>query len=220
MLIGLDNAGKTTILSALQGQRDNNITATVGFNRETVKHERYNITYFDLGGGKTIRKIWRKYYASIHAAIFVIDAADESRLNEAKEILHESVKNPFFTGKSLLILANKRDLKQALSPEEIAERLNISNISQYVYRYNIIACSALNFRKKGVDEYINRGLTWLTDCIDSQFEQLNKRVEKESKEVEERERTEKEERMKKIRERKALEQCQMVDENQASQLNQ
>lgn len=220
MLIGLDNAGKTTILSALQGEFDHHTTPTVGFNRETVKHGKYNITYFDLGGGANIRKIWRKYYAAIHAAIFVIDSAEESRLEEVRRVLFETVQNPFFRGKSLLVLANKQDLKTALTPGELAERLQLADLTDYVYRYNILPCCALtgggakggSSKRGSIDPQIKKGLSWLSDSIDENFDALCSRIEKEAKAEEERERKEREEKMQRVRERKEREAQEQLEE--------
>jgi ADP-ribosylation factor-like protein 13B len=85
MLIGLDNAGKTTLLSSIQGgkiiivaiidtknqETKTNVTPTIGFNREQIKHGRYDITYFDLGGNEKFRGIWTRYFAAV-PLLFII----------------------------------------------------------------------------------------------------------------------------------------------------
>jgi ADP-ribosylation factor-like protein 13B len=205
MLIGLDNAGKTTLLSTIQGETDHHVMPTIGFNREQVKHGRYDITYFDLGGSEKIRGIWSHYFASIHGAIFVVDSADKNRFEEAKQALFDSVKHPQFRGKSLLILANKQDKKEAIPAHEIAQLLDLDQLQDHVYRYNILPCAALSQPNKPTDPQIKKGLSWLGDAIDEDFEKLSKRVDKESKEAEEKERLAYESKKRQIQQRKEKE---------------
>ena len=61
----IDNAGKSTFLASLKGHADFKPMPTVGFNREVLKHEHYEITYFDVGGGANIRAIWPNYFPSV-----------------------------------------------------------------------------------------------------------------------------------------------------------
>ena len=103
-------------------------------------------------------------------------------------------------------MANKQDKKQAIPAHEIAQRLGLDQLQQYVHRYNILPCYALAPRNKPVDPQIKKALTWLGDSIDEDFEQLNRRVDKERKEVEEQERLALEEKKRAVRERKAKEQ--------------
>ncbi|KAL0479371.1 ADP-ribosylation factor-like protein [Acrasis kona] len=205
MFIGLDNAGKTTMLSTIQGETDTNTTPTIGFDKKRVVHGKYNITYFDLGGSKGFRGIWDRYYGSIHGAIFVVDSADENRLEEAKQALFESVRHPKFTGKSLLILANKQDKKESIPAHEIAQKLELDKLKSLVHRYNILPCSAIQAQNKPQDPQIKKGVTWLSESIDEQFESLNKRIEKDMRDEAEQAKLEREEKRRIVAERKAKE---------------
>ncbi len=92
-----------------------------------------------------------------------------------------------------------------MAAHEIAQKLELDQLTQYVHRYNILPCYALAPPNKPVDPQIKKALTWLGDSIDEDFEQLNRRVDKERKEVEEQERLALEEKKKAVRERKAKE---------------
>ncbi|KAF0980817.1 hypothetical protein FDP41_013300 [Naegleria fowleri] len=210
MLIGLDNAGKSTFLAALKGHADFKPMPTVGFNRETLKHQHYEITYFDVGGGANIRSIWPNYFPSIHGAIFVVDSADEKRLEEAQKTLEESIKHPYFKGKPLLVLANKKDLPNSLDPSEISEKLKLHELAQYVSSFNILPSIAKReLTKNKLDDHIVKGLDWLSNEIEKNIEELSKRIEKEEKEFEEEEKRlaeEKWERVRKMREERLKQQ--------------
>ena len=87
IMLGLDNGGKTTLVQCLasaQGQRDQTPQPTVGFRNDVAKIGSTPLTIFDVGGGIQIRGIWDAYYADVHAAVFVVDAADSSRFPEAR----------------------------------------------------------------------------------------------------------------------------------------
>ena len=85
MVIGCDGAGKTTLLHAMCGKPHADPTATGGFDA-TLKCVLMGtpLHFYDVGGGKQIRAIWKSYYADVHAAIFVVDAADPSRFDEVR----------------------------------------------------------------------------------------------------------------------------------------
>lgn len=108
VLIGLDNAGKTTLLHTIMGEVPEYVTPTTGFNKETFKESPFTIEVFDLGGGNRIRNIWGKYLAEVHGAVFVVDSSDAERFAEAKEVLLETLGNPFLSSKPILIMANKQ----------------------------------------------------------------------------------------------------------------
>jgi uncharacterized membrane protein YukC len=117
----------------------------------------------------------------------------------------------------LVRLANKQDKKEAMPAHEIAQRLGLDQLQQYVHRYNILPCYALAPPNKPVDPQIKKALTWLGDAIDEDFEQLNKRVDKERREVEEQERQILEEKKRLVRERKAREEQELREQEQKEQ---
>ena len=108
VLLGLDNAGKTTLLHTIMGEVPDYVGPTYGFTNETFAESAFTISVYDVGGGKRIRSIWGKYLAEVHGAVFVVDAADPGRFEEAKEVLLETLSNPYLSSKPILILANKQ----------------------------------------------------------------------------------------------------------------
>ncbi len=65
LLVGLDSAGKSTLLANLNGESMDDVTPTVGFSSTTLDVGRCTVTFYDLGGGAKIRDIWKNYYAKV-----------------------------------------------------------------------------------------------------------------------------------------------------------
>jgi ADP-ribosylation factor 1/2 len=108
VMVGLDAAGKTTILYKLK-LGDKVITIpTIGFNVETVEYKNINFTVWDIGGQDKIRPLWRYYYANTQAVIFVVDCNDRDRLPEAREELHRMLSEHALKDSILLVFANKQ----------------------------------------------------------------------------------------------------------------
>jgi len=89
LVLGLDNAGKTTILYKLQNESDEEIQTipTIGFNVETLQYKNIKFQVWDLGGQTSIRPYWRCYYPNTDAIIFVVDSADKERIIIARQEL-------------------------------------------------------------------------------------------------------------------------------------
>jgi ADP-ribosylation factor-like protein 1 len=82
LILGLDNAGKTTILYRLQNDDDAVVQTipTIGFNVEVLQYKNIKFQVWDLGGQTSIRPYWRCYYPNTDAIIFVVDSCDNERL--------------------------------------------------------------------------------------------------------------------------------------------
>ena len=91
LILGLDNAGKTTILKALSNESIDDIKPTTGFNVKNLLHDGYNLNVWDVGGQEILRKYWEYYYETTDALVYVIDSSDTKRLElsgiELKKIL-------------------------------------------------------------------------------------------------------------------------------------
>lgn len=79
------------------------VTPTVGFTRIEMKQDKFQVTIFDLGGGKRIRDIWKNYYTMSHGVVFVVDSTDVDRIHETKETLTEVLGHPCISGKPVLV---------------------------------------------------------------------------------------------------------------------
>ena len=73
----------------------------------------YHVTIYDLGGSKSFRGIWPKYYHEVHGFIFVVDSADQARLAECSTVLRAMLDHHQVRGKPILLLANKADSELA-----------------------------------------------------------------------------------------------------------
>ena len=128
LVLGLDNAGKTTILRKLSNEDITNITPTAGFNIKSLSMSNFRLNVWDIGGQKAIRPYWKQYYDSTDALIYVIDSADKKRVEETGEELSQLLEEDQMNGVPLLVLANKQDLVNALSAKDVAEGLNLFSI--------------------------------------------------------------------------------------------
>ena len=92
LVLGLDNAGKTTILKSLSNevcisitQDISTITPTQGFNIKNLTHDKFKLNVWDIGGQKALREYWGNYFTNTDALVYVIDSADTKRVKEAGE---------------------------------------------------------------------------------------------------------------------------------------
>jgi small GTP-binding protein len=128
LMLGLDAAGKTTVLYKLKLGELVTTIPTIGFNVEHVKYRNLEMTLWDVGGQDKIRPLWKHYYEKTDALIYVVDSNDECRLDEARDELHKVMNEDAMRTAVLLVLANKQDLPRAVRPDEVASRLGLSSL--------------------------------------------------------------------------------------------
>ncbi len=107
LMLGLDSAGKTTILFKLKLGEVVSSVPTIGFNVETVEFKNCKFNVWDVGGQDKIRGMWKHYYQNTEGLIYVIDSSDKERLHIAKEELHKMLAEEELKDTVLLVLANK-----------------------------------------------------------------------------------------------------------------
>jgi len=125
LMVGLDAAGKTTILYKLKLGEIVTTIPTIGFNVETVEYKNISFTVWDVGGQDKIRPLWRHYFQNTQGLIFVIDSNDRERVKEAEEELSRMLQEDELRDAVLLIFANKQDLPNAMSAAEITDLLKL-----------------------------------------------------------------------------------------------
>merc|ERR1712054_581588 len=113
LMLGLDAAGKTTILYKLKLGEVVTTIPTIGFNVESVEYKNITFTVWDVGGQDKIRPLWRHYYQNTQGIIFVVDCNDRERVGEAKDELNRMLSEDELREAVLLVLSNKSDLPQA-----------------------------------------------------------------------------------------------------------
>uniref|UniRef100_A0A8C3VSB7 ADP-ribosylation factor-like protein 11 n=1 Tax=Catagonus wagneri TaxID=51154 RepID=A0A8C3VSB7_9CETA len=142
VMMGLDSAGKTTLLYRLKGYELVETLPTVGFNVEPFEEPgRVSLTLWDVGGQSPLRAGWKDYLEGTDILVYVLDSTDEARLPEAVAELREVLDHPSVANVPLLVLANKQEAPQALSLPEIGDRLGLQG---FLGRsWGLRACSAL-----------------------------------------------------------------------------
>ncbi|NXF82281.1 AR13B protein, partial [Sclerurus mexicanus] len=216
IMVGLDNAGKTATVRGIQGESPEDVAPTVGFSKIDLKQGRFEVTIFDLGGGKRIRNIWRNYYAESYGVIFVVDSSDVARMEETKQAMIEVLNSPKISGKPVLVLANKQDREGALSEADVIESLSLERlVNEHKCLCQIEPCSAIMGYGKKIDKSIKKGLFWLLHIIAKDFDALNERIQRdttEQKAYEEQKKLERAERVRRIREEREKEEGGVPDE--------
>ncbi|RDX90281.1 ADP-ribosylation factor 2, partial [Mucuna pruriens] len=184
LMVGLDAAGKTTILYKMKLGEIVTTIPTIGFNVETVEYKNINFTVWDVGGQDKIRPLWRHYFQNTQGIIFVVDSNDRERILEARDELHRMLSEvnselllnfihgalqikkmqglPFdikdeLRDATILVFANKQDLPGALSVAEITDKLGLHSLR--LRRWYIQSTCATS------GEGLYEGLDWLSSHI-------------------------------------------------------
>eukprot|EP00762_Andalucia_godoyi_P002056 ANDGO_02573.mRNA.1 ADP-ribosylation factor-like protein 2 len=165
LILGLDNAGKTTILKRFNGEDIHTISPTLGFNIKTLEHKGYKLNVWDVGGQKTIRSYWRNYFEQTDGLIWVVDSADRRRLLDCFAELQTVLGEERLSGATLLVFANKQDLQGAMTAKEIAEALELDAIK--TRHWSIVACSAHS------GDGLLEGIDWIVGDIASRIFMLD-----------------------------------------------
>ncbi|KAK4491342.1 hypothetical protein RD792_002078 [Penstemon davidsonii] len=130
LMVGLDAAGKTTILYKLKLGEIVTTIPTIGFNVETVEYKNISFTVWDVGGQDKIRPLWRHYFQNTQGLIFVVDSNDRDRVVEARDELHRMLNEDELRDAVLLVFANKQDLPNAMNAAEITDKLGLHSLRQ------------------------------------------------------------------------------------------
>merc|ERR1711892_205612 len=128
LMVGLDSAGKTTILYKLKLGEIVTTIPTIGFNVETVEYKNIGFTVWDVGGQDKIRPLWRHYFQNTQAVIFVVDSNDRERVSEARDELARMLNEDDLREAVLLVFANKQDLPRAMNAAEITDKLGLHSM--------------------------------------------------------------------------------------------
>eukprot|EP01111_Echinosteliopsis_oligospora_P003536 TRINITY_DN1555_c0_g2_i5.p1 TRINITY_DN1555_c0_g2~~TRINITY_DN1555_c0_g2_i5.p1 ORF type:complete len:179 (+),score=42.86 TRINITY_DN1555_c0_g2_i5:55-591(+) len=157
LMVGLDSAGKTTILYKLKLGEVVTTIPTIGFNVETLEYKKLKMTVWDVGGQDRIRLLWRHYYNNTQGIIFVVDSSDRSRLEEAKEELHKTLDDIELQGVPVMIYANKQDLPNSIHISQMADILSLPSLTSR--KWLVQPCTAT------AGEGLYEGLDWLSHVI-------------------------------------------------------
>ena len=157
IMLGLDNAGKTTVLYKLKLGEVVTTIPTIGFNVESVVYKHINFTVWDVGGQTKIRPLWQHYFENSDAVIFVVDSQDGQRMVEAREELEGVLADDRLRGAALLVLSNKTDMPGAATTSEVTDKLGLH--ARRDREWFIQATCAVT------GEGIVEGLEWLANSL-------------------------------------------------------
>jgi len=156
-MVGLDAAGKTTVLYKLKLGEVVTTIPTIGFNVESVQYKNINFTTWDIGGRGGLRALYRHYYQNTDALLFVVDSNDRERISEAKDELDKMLKSDELNEAPLLVFANKQDLPNAMSVAEVTDKLGLHMLRNRLWYIQSTSASS--------GDGLYEGLDWLTLAI-------------------------------------------------------
>jgi len=167
LFLGLDNAGKTTLLGTLSQKKVMSCRPTTQPNQQELTLGGLSFRTFDMGGHRNARGLWRDYLIDVDVIVFVVDASDRDRFPEANEVLHELLKLDQLSQVPFLILGNKIDLQTAVSEHELKEALAIHytsgkgkvQLEQHIRPIEVFMCSIA--RGQGYAE----GFRWVAQYV-------------------------------------------------------
>jgi small GTP-binding protein len=136
LFLGIDNAGKSTLLFQMRDEQFKETVPTVGLNVESIKYRDHQLTLWDVSGSAT--RLWKHYFDKINAVIYVIDSADKERLAKSKTYLYRVMQDKDLAAAPILIMCNKNDLPGALTAEEIYESLGLEKHLEHSEKKDII----------------------------------------------------------------------------------
>ena len=156
LMVGLDAAGKTTILYKLKLGEIVTTIPTIGFNVETLEYKSISFTTWDVGGEDKIRPLWRHYYQNTTHIIFVVDSNDRDRIQEAKNELFIMLREEELRGIPILVFANKQDLPNAMSVVEVTDKLELNSIPDTTSWFITPSCATTG-------DGLYEGLDWISN---------------------------------------------------------
>ena len=167
LFLGLDNAGKTTLLYMLKENRLQVHTPTIHPNTNELIIDNINFKTFDLGGHEAARRLWQDYFATVDGVVFLVDASDRGRLPEAANELNALLSSDALEDVPFLILGNKIDLPYAVSGEDLKYSLGLSqygpNESYDKRPIEVFMCSVI--RRMGYAD----GFRWLAKVVNNRI---------------------------------------------------
>ena len=155
LMLGLDAAGKTTILYKFKLNEQVCTVPTIGFNVETVTPvKNVSFTIWDIGGQDTIRPLWRYYFRDTDGLIFIVDSTDRERFLLAKNELQGILNDPDMHRVPVVVFANKQDLPSADEPTKLARDLGLENLTGHSWYVQGTSASSGQGLYEGMEQLV------------------------------------------------------------------
>lgn len=168
IMLGLDSAGKSTLLYKLKFNDVFVTLPTIGFNVEMIETgENITLTIWDVGGQHKMRTAWSDYLENIDGLVYVVDSTDKKRLEESKKELELILKNEKIKDVPVVVLANKQDLPEALDAVEITRRLNMKR-QCHDRNWYVQPCCAIT--GEGLSAALEKVASFAKSCMKSKQE--------------------------------------------------
>ncbi|GFY68817.1 ADP-ribosylation factor-like protein 8B [Trichonephila inaurata madagascariensis] len=139
-LVGLQEAGKTTLVNVIAKDPTFDTIPTIGFNMRKVIYGRTVIKVWDLGGEKRFRNMWERYCRGVSVILYMVDAANHEKLAESTWELQNLLQKPQLARIPILVLGNKIDLPNALSETELMDQMKLTHINDHEISCYMISC--------------------------------------------------------------------------------
>lgn len=172
------------MLKRLSGEDVSQVSPTLGFGIKsfsfpTSSGSTYTLNVWDVGGQRTLRPYWRNYFESTDAVVWVVDSADRHRIEDCRQELEGLLKEERLAGATLLVLANKQDVSNAMTSDEIREvsgaslALGVSLMRPQAlalpavttHRWRIQPCSAYAECSSQEGKLLLDGISWLVKDV-------------------------------------------------------
>jgi GTP-binding protein SAR1 len=125
LFLGLDNAGKTTLLGTLSQGRLKSCKPTIRPNSEELALGNITFNTYDLGGHESARTLWSEYFVAVDVIVFMVDATDHDRFAESYKELNELLRMPMLKSVPIIVLGNKIDLREAVGERVLREAMGL-----------------------------------------------------------------------------------------------
>ena len=125
-ILGLSNAGKSTLVQTLMGGPQKETVPTIGLDKQTFKKGGVELKTYEIGGHKQFQFLWNTYCQNANAILFILDASDENAVEESAIKIRELIDDESIENIPILVCGNKIDLKEALNDEQLISRLRLS----------------------------------------------------------------------------------------------